>query len=153
MTAKTYAALCGALYIVLGVAGFVPPLWERVPGGGPPVTIKVFYASLLGVFVVNIILSMMHLVIGLWGAMSANNPYSSLVFTRASTIIFVLMGIAGLIPIAQAQTLFGTTPLYGHNVWLHLGTALVGLYFSFRPGFQLTQIGVQESINPHMPSK
>ena len=81
MTARTFAAICGTLYIALGVAGFVPALWERP--SGPSLNINVFYASLLGIFMVNIILSMMHLTIGLWAAMSANNKYSSLVFARA----------------------------------------------------------------------
>jgi hypothetical protein len=152
MTARTYAAICGALYLALGLAGFVPPLWERPPAG-PALTIRVFYASLFGVFVVNIILSMMHLVIGLWAAMSANNRYSSLVFARAGTILFVVMGVAGLIPVDEVRTLYGTTPLYGNNVWLHFGTAVVGAFFSFRPGYRLSDIGTQEAMNPHMGSK
>jgi len=152
MTARTFAALCGVIYIGLGVAGFVPALWER-PAKGPALSIKVFYASLLGVFVVNIILSMMHLTIGLWAAMAANNKYSSLVFARAGTIVFLLLGVAGLIPVKEVQTLYGTVPLYGNNVWLHLATALIGVIFAFRPGYEITQIGMKEEINPHMPSK
>jgi hypothetical protein len=152
MTARTFAALCGVLYIGLGVAGFVPALWER-PSGGPGLTVKVFYASLFGVFMVNILLSMMHLTIGLWAAMSANNKYSSLIFARGGTIVFLLMGIAGLIPVEEVQTLYGTVPLFGNNVWLHLGTALVGAFFAFRPGYEITQIGLKEEMNPHMPHR
>ena len=152
MTARTFAALCGVLYLGLGVAGFVPAFWGR-PSGGPPLAIKVFYASLFGVFAVNIILSMMHLVLGLWAAMSANSQYSALMFTRAGTIVFLLLGIAGLIPVPAVQTLYGTVPLYGNNVWLHLATAAIGAIFAFRPGYTITQIGLKEEINPHMPSK
>ena len=152
MTARTFAALCGVLYIGLGIAGFVPALWER-PGGGPSLTIQVFYASLLGVFMVNIILSMMHLTIGLWAAMSANNKYSSLIFARGGTLLFLAMAIAGLIPVKEVQTLYGTVPLYGNNVWLHLATAAIGAIFAFRPGYEVTQIGLKEDINPHMPSR
>ena len=32
MTARTYAALFGALYLAFGIAGFVPAFWERPPG-------------------------------------------------------------------------------------------------------------------------
>lgn len=149
MTARTFAALCGALYIVLGLAGFVPAFWER--GGG--LKINVFYGSLFGIFMVNVILSMMHLTIGLWAAMAANNKYSSLVFARAGCIVFLLLGIAGLIPVKEVQTLFGTVPLSGNNVWLHLGSAAVALIFSIWPGYQLTQVGVKEEINPHVPNK
>jgi hypothetical protein len=152
MTARTFAALCGALYVALGVAGFVPALWERPPAD-PTLSIRVFHASLFGVFVTNIILTMTHGVIGLWGAMAANNKYSALVFARAGTIIFLLMGIAGLIPIDVVKNVYGTAPLYGNNVWLHLATAAVGLFFSLRPGYTLSDVGTQEQMNPHLPHR
>lgn len=152
MTARTFAALCGSLYLALGVAGFVPALWER-PSGGPPLTIKVFYASLLGVFLVNVIMNMIHVVIGLWGVMAANNRYSALAFARAGCVVLVLLGGAGLVPMNEVRTLFGTVPLYGNNVWLHLGTAAIALVFSIWPGYRLTQIGLKEQINPHVPHR
>ena len=43
MTARTYAALCGAIYLTLGIAGFVPWLWERAPTD-PTLSIRVFHA-------------------------------------------------------------------------------------------------------------
>ena len=152
MTARTYAALFGALYLAFGVAGFVPAFWERPPSD-PTMSIRVFHASLFGIFVVNIISSMAHLVIGLWGAMAANNRYSGLVFTRGATILFLLMAIVGLVPINVVSNLYGTLPLYGHNVWLHLASGLIGLIFSFRPGYTLTDVGTQGEINPHLPNK
>ena len=152
MTARTYAAISGALYVALGIAGFVPALWEHPPADAT-LSIKAFHASLLGVFVVNIILTMTHLTIGVWGAMAANNNYSALVFTRGSTILFVLMGIAGLIPYHVINNVYGTAPLYGNNVWLHLGCAAIGLFFSLRPGLNFTDVGMQEQMNPHQPHK
>jgi hypothetical protein len=152
MTARTFAAVCGGLYLVLGLMGFVPALWERPPAG-PPITVRVFHASLLGVFVVNIVLSMVHLVIGLWGTMAANNRYSALMFARASCAVFAVLGIAGLIPINEVRTVYGTLPLFGNNAWLHLGTAVLALIFGIWPGYTLTNVGVREAINPHAPNK
>ncbi|MGZ9006553.1 MAG: DUF4383 domain-containing protein [Burkholderiales bacterium] len=152
MTARTFAAVCGGLYLVLGLMGFVPALWERPPAG-PPITVRVFHASLLGVFVVNIVLSMVHLVIGLWGTMAANNRYSALMFARASCAVFAVLGIAGLIPINEVRTVYGTLPLFGNNAWLHLGTAVLALVFGIWPGYTLTNVGVREAINPHAPTK
>jgi hypothetical protein len=132
--------------------GFAPPLWDRPPSG-PSITIRVFYASMFGVFVVNIILSMVHLVIGLWGTMGANNRYSALIFARGGCILFLLLGIIGLIPIDKVRTLGGTMPLHGlYNSWVYLGTALIALFFSVRPGYTLTDIGVKEAMNPHVPN-
>ena len=65
ITSRTFAALAGGLYLALGVLGFVPAVWESPPRGGPAVTVRVFYASLFGLFTVNIVLSMVHLVVGL----------------------------------------------------------------------------------------
>ena len=151
MTARTYAALFGALFLAIGLLGFVPALWGSPPKG-PPLRINVFHASLFGVVAVNIILNMVHLVIGLWGTMAANNRYSALIFARAGCIVFAVLGIAALIPVDNIRTIWGTMPLSGgYNEWLYLISAAIGLIFAMRPGYALTQVGVQESINPHVP--
>ncbi len=152
VTARTFAAIFGGLYFALGIAGFVPALWERPPAG-PPLTVKVFHAALFGVFVVNIVSSMIHLVIGLWGLMAANSKYSALMYARGATGVFLALGIAGLIPVDVVRTAYGTTPLYGYNAWLHLATAAFALFYAIKPGYQLTQVGIKEELNPHMPSR
>ena len=152
MTARTFAALCGGLYLVLAILGFVPAVWERPQGSGT-LKIDVFYADVFGIFTTNIILSMVHLCIALWGMMAANNRYSAIVFARAGAIVFLALGIAGAIPIQVVRTVYGTVPLSGENVVLHIVTAVVAVFFAFRPGYELTQIGVNKEINPHAPSK
>jgi hypothetical protein len=95
---------------------------------------------------------MVRLVIGLWGVMAANNRHSALMFARAGAVVFAVLGIAGLIPIIEVKTAYGTLPLYGYNAWLHLATALIALFFAIKPGYRLTHIGMQEEINPHRTS-
>ncbi|MGZ5118189.1 MAG: DUF4383 domain-containing protein [Burkholderiales bacterium] len=151
MTARNFAAVCGALYLSLGLMGFVPALWERPPSA-PLLIIRVFHGSLFGLFVVNIVLSMIHVVIGLWAAMAANNRYSALTFTQVAAGIFGALGVAGLMPIAPVKTAYGTLPLYGYNAWLHLATAAVALYFAIRPGYRLRHIDIRQTINPHRTS-
>ena len=150
MTARTFAALSGAFYIVLAILGFVPAVWERPQGSGA-LRINVFYADILGIFTTNIILSMIHLVMGFWGVMSANNRYSAIVFCRSGAFVFVVLGIAGAVPIQVVRTVYGTVPLSGENVVLHLVTAVIAVFFAIRPGYELTTIGVQKEINPHAP--
>ena len=151
MTAKTYAAIFGGLFLAIGLLGFIPMLWGRAPGG-PGLRISVFHASLFGVFATNIILNMVHMVIGLWGTMAANNRYSALIFARAGCIVLAVLGIAAIIPVDNIRTFWGTMPLSGgYNEWLYLISAAIGLIFAMRPGYALTQVGVQESINPHVP--
>ena len=151
MTARTYAAIFGGLFLAIGLLGFIPALWGRPPGGSG-LRITVFHASLFGVFATNIILNMVHMVLGLWGTMAANNRYSALIFARAGCIVLAVLGIAALIPVDNIRTIWGTMPLSGgYNEWLYLVSAAIGLIFAIRPGYVLTQIGVQESINPHIP--
>lgn len=151
MTARTYAAIFGALFLAIGLLGFVPALWDRAPSG-PPLSIKVFHASLFGIFSVNIILNMVHVVIGLWGTMAANNRYSGVIFARAGCIVLTLLGLASIIPVDSIRTVGGTMPLSGgYNEWLYLISAAIALFFALKPGYALTQVGVQESINPHIP--
>ena len=152
MTARGFAALCGGLYLLLGLAGFIPALWER-PGSGPALTVRVFHAAVLGVFLTNIVLSMVHVVTGLWGVMAANSRYSALVFARGAAVVFLMLAIAGFVPLDVVRTAYGTAPLYGNNAWLHAATAAAALIFAVRPGYHLTHVGLKEELNPHLPAK
>lgn len=152
MTARTYAAVFGGLYLVLGICGFIPALWER-PAGGPRLSVSVFHASLLGILNVNLVLTMVHGVIGLWGVMAANSRYPSVVFARAGGVLLLAMGIAGLIPVGVVQTVYGLAPLHGWNALLYLVSGAIGLFFALRPGYTLTAVGVQAEMNPHIPHK
>lgn len=152
MTARTFAALCGSLYIALAVLGFVPAVWERPQGSGT-LRIGVFYADVFGIFTTNIILSMIHLIMGFWGVMGANNRYSAIVFCRSAAAVFLILGIVGAIPIQVVRTVYGTVPLSGENVVLHIVTAVIAVFFAIRPGYEMTSIGMQREINPHAPSK
>ncbi|MCC2629869.1 MAG: putative rane protein [Thermomicrobiales bacterium] len=39
----------------------------------------------------------------------------------------------GLISAANLHTMFGLTPLFSHDVWLHAGTAIIAAYFGWGP--------------------
>ena len=150
VNARTFAALSGAAYVALGVLGLIPAVWER-PHAAGPISVRVFYASLFGVFTVNLILTMVHSVLGIWGVMAANDRYSSVVYARAAAAIFAVMGIAGVVPIARVSTAYGTMPLGGMNAWLYLGTAALAVIFALKPGYSVSATGMRRQINPHRP--
>jgi hypothetical protein len=128
---QSFAAFAGALYLILGLAGFVPPLWDRPPAHAPALQVTTFHASLFGFFTVNVAVSAIHLALGLWGNIAAESRHASLIFARAGAVIFVTLGVAGLIPIQAVSTLYGTVPLSGYNAWLYLATGLVAMVFAF----------------------
>jgi hypothetical protein len=39
----------------------------------------------------------------------------------------------GLISAANLHTMFGLTPLFSHDVWLHAVTAVIAAYFGWGP--------------------
>jgi hypothetical protein len=40
-----------------------------------------------------------------------------------------VLAVIRLISAANLHTLFGLTPIFSHDVWLHPGTALIAAYF------------------------
>jgi hypothetical protein len=53
-----------------------------------------------------------------------------LVYARSVALLFGVLALMGLIP--GMSTLFGALPIYGHNVWLHAGSAAIAAYFGWR---------------------
>jgi len=50
-------------------------------------------------------------------------------FGKSVAVFYGLLTILGLIP--ATKTLFGFVPIYGHDIWLHGGSALIAAYFGF----------------------
>jgi hypothetical protein len=129
MTARNFALIIGIIYVIAGVAGFVPPLMGRVPADAPQVGVTAFYGAVLGLFPANILHHLVHLAIGAWGIAAARSMSGARSFSKALAVIYAVLGVMGLIP--GLNTMFGLVPLFGHDVWLHLGTALVAAYFGW----------------------
>jgi hypothetical protein len=88
------------------------------------------YGYLLGVFPVNELLSAVHLAIGALGVAAWRGMTNPLVYARSVALLFGVLALMGLIP--GMSTLFGALPIYGHNVWLHAGSAAIAAYFGWR---------------------
>lgn len=125
MGTRYFALVLGIIYLLIGVMGLIPGLVQMGPN--PGVTVDVLNGNLLGIFPVNIVHTVVHLLIGLWGILAYRSYDASRGFARAAGIIFLVLFVMGLIP--GLNTLFGLAPLGGSDVWLHLVTALVALYF------------------------
>ncbi len=125
---KTFALVLGIIYVIAGVSGFIPSLTPHT-ADMPPIAVDSFYGRALGLFPVNILHNLVHIAIGLWGIVASRSIGGSRLFGQGLAIFYGLLAILGLIP--ATNTLFGLVPLYGHDVWLHAGTALVAAYFGF----------------------
>jgi hypothetical protein len=124
MTTRNFALIFGIVFIVVGVAGFVPSLVYAPDGGDTQ-----GHGMLLGLFAVNTPHNVVHLLFGLWGIAASRSASGAVAYARGVAIIYAVLAIAGLLPATQEG--FGYVPLYGKDVWLHGFLALVGAYFGW----------------------
>jgi hypothetical protein len=130
MNAKYFAMALGVIYIIVGIAGFIPGLLMEPNLAAPDVSLTTGYGNLFGLFPVNILHTLVHLGVGVWGVAASRRPGAARKFAQSVAVIFAVLTIFGLIP--GLKTLFGLIPLHGHDVWLHALTAIVAAYFGFR---------------------
>jgi hypothetical protein len=118
----TFARVLGAIFIVVGLLGFVPAL---VPGG-----------NLLGLFPVNAVHNAVHIALGAWGVIAGASLAAALFYFRGIAILYGLIAVLGLIP--ATSTLFGLAPIHGADVVLHAVLALIaaylGVWYASKPG-------------------
>ena len=84
---------------------------------------------LFGLFPVNLLHNVVHVLFGIWGLFAARSPGGARGYFKSVAIIYAVLGVMGLIP--GLRTTFGLIPLYGHDVWLHFLLAGVAAYFGF----------------------
>lgn len=119
---ERYCALTlGIIFLVLGVAGFIPNLVfmpsgaaPNIPLEAPSVTFDLFYGYLLGLFPTNLLHNLAHLSVGLLGIASYTSLSAARLFNRAFAIVYALMAFMGFFP--YGNTVFGLMPIYGNNI-------------------------------------
>jgi len=136
MSTQTFARLWGIIFIVIGIAGFVPGLTTE--HSHPDVTLDAGLGLELGLFPVNYAHNAVHLLFGVWGLIAARSMAAASTYGKVVGVTYGLFTILGLIPAAKLWTTFGLVPLYGHDVWLHAILAAVATYYGFAPHERVT---------------
>jgi flagellar biosynthesis protein FlhB len=113
---KNMATLFGWVLLVVGVLGFVPGITQN--------------GMLLGMFAVNAMLSLLHIITGLAGlyAASQGEP-SSKMFFQVFGVVYLIIAILGFM--SDTGMVLG---LFANNMadtWLNVVIALVALYLGF----------------------
>lgn len=113
---KTAAIWFGAVFLIIGVLGFIPPI---APNG-----------MLLGLFEVGPLHNIVHLLTGAVAlGVAFASPHAARLYFQVFGVIYALVAVLGFF--------YGDAPLLGimaHNwgdVWFHLIVAAVALYFGF----------------------
>jgi hypothetical protein len=127
MNTRTFALTFGIVFLVVGVAGFIPGLVQPLHEGHPEVMGN--GRLLLGLFPINELHNAVHILFGIWGLAASRSTGGAVLYARSVAIIYGLLMVAGFIP--TLNTLFGLVPLYQNDIWLHALLALVAAYFGW----------------------
>lgn len=128
MSTRYFALVYGIVFLVVGIAGFFSGL-KTTPMASPDLTINMGFGLLFGLFPVNILHNIVHLLFGVWGLAAYRSFGAARLYAQVVVIAYVILGIFGFIP--GLNTLFGMAPLYGNDIWLHLLLAAIAAYFAF----------------------
>lgn len=128
MNARYFALIYGVVFLLVGIAGFVPGLVSP-PEAAPDLAITANSGHLFGLFPVNLLHNLVHIAFGIGGLVAYRDFPSARLYARVVAIAYAVLTVMGLIP--GLKTLFGLVPLYGHDVWLHAVLAIIAAYFGF----------------------
>ena len=127
MNTRTFALIFGIVFLLAGIAGFIPALLQPPQGGA--IAPGAHHMLLLGMFPVNPLHNIVHLLFGLWGLAASRGQAAAVLYARGVALIYAVLTVAGFIP--RLDDLFGLVPLYGNDIWLHAALAVVAAYFGW----------------------
>jgi hypothetical protein len=117
---QTAAAVVGAMFLLVGVLGFIPGVttnYEQMSFAGHDSG-----ASLLGLFRVSVLHNLVHLAFGIAGVAMARTVAGSRKFLIGGGAIYALLWIYGMIVPHDGPANF--VPVNWPDNWLHLGLAI-----------------------------
>jgi hypothetical protein len=127
--ARVFALIFGAIYVIVGVIGFIRPLTDA-PADGIIVTGT---ANLLGIFAVNWLHNLVHILVGVLGLAAAARTPSARTYAQVIGIAYAALFVIGLF----TADFLGILPLNMPDTILHLVSAVVALIVGF------TAVGLQ----------
>jgi hypothetical protein len=128
-TLRRFALVFGIIFLLVGIAGFVPGI--TMQHTHPDVMVTAGLGLVLGLFPVNVLHNLAHLLFGGWGLYASTSDRAASIYGKSVAIAYALLTVMGLISEMNLHTAFGFVPLYGHDIWLHAGLAAVAGYFGF----------------------
>ena len=129
MNTRRFALVLGIVYLAVGIMGFIPGLVSHPHPGDPGLNVNHNHGRLLGIFPINTLHNIVHILVGVWGLASFRRFTLARGFARGLAIFYGLLAVMGLFP--NLNTTFGLIPIHGHDVWLHALTALLAAYFGW----------------------
>jgi hypothetical protein len=119
-TVQKIAMLFGVVFLLVAIVGFITP-------GGMAMTVDP-PGMLLGMFPVNMLHNVVHLLFGIWGLAASRSWSGAKSYAQIGGIIYLLLAVCGLF----MPNGFGLVPLGGSDIGLHavLGLVLAAVGFT-----------------------
>lgn len=120
--AQRVAQIVGWAFILIGIAGFFVTgmSMEADPEMAP---------KLLGLFPLNVLHNVVHLLFGVWGIIASRTHPSARTYDRVAGIAYLGLAVLGAI----TPDMFGLVPIGFHDIWLHVLLGLVLSIAGFAP--------------------
>ena len=129
MNIRYFALIYGIVFLLVGIAGFIPPFLTPFEASDPELAVTASSGLLFGLFPVNILHNLAHIAFGIWGIAVWRSLPRSRFYAQAVAVVYAVLMVMGFIP--GLSTTFGLIPLHSHAIWLHLVLAGVAAYFGF----------------------
>jgi membrane associated rhomboid family serine protease len=110
----------GIVFLLVGIAGFVPGLTSDV--GSMTFACHESVAKLLGVFQVSVLHNLVHALYGVVGIICARSARAARTYLIVGGIVYAVLWIYGLVFMDDMNANF--VPLNSADNWLHLGLAV-----------------------------
>ncbi len=123
--AQSLAALLGAVFLLVGVAGFIPGITTHY--GDMAFAGHNSDAKLLGIFQISILENIVHLLFGVAGVALAKTWEASRRYFIGGGIIYLVLFVYGLITGNESGANFVPTNAAGDVLHVVLGVAMIGI--------------------------
>ena len=116
---RRVAMVFGVVFLLVGILGLVSPGGMSMGTASP--------GMILGMFPVNLLHNVVHILFGVWGLVAARSFAGAKLYTQVGGVVYIVLAICGwLLP-----DTFGLLPNGGADIWLHALLGIVLGYFGF----------------------
>ena len=118
---RRVALVFGIVFLLVGILGLVS-------AGGMEMGADPAPGALLGMFPVNLLHNIVHLLFGVWGLVASRSFAGAKLYAQVGGVVYILLAICGLV----IPTPFGFIPIGGADIGLHavIGLVLAGVGFT-----------------------
>ena len=121
---RKVALIFGIVFVLVGLVGLITPGGMQMGADPAP-------AHILGMFGVNLLHNIVHLLVGVWGIVASRSWAGAKSFLQIGGVVYIVLAVLGFF----LPTTFGLIPIGGNDIYLHavLGVIMAGLGFTAKP--------------------